>query len=655
MRLQLISPYQSINSLISPDMPDFVVLTGPNGSGKTHLLRGIESGQISVDGLKKDGAQARFFDATNIVPANSGSFSSQTLKQLRVQTIARLEQYKAQLRQDLLDNYEGLISKLRVLDKNNTSLDPLDLINSEEVDDQYTDLKVYPEFSHTVTVLRERRDAVHPTYMKNNGVTPGLVRFSEQKGISLWQISASDLDTEAIDLWGEVNVFQQNLGQLFVAYRDMLLMNDLKHNKRTRTGDETIRVYSVEEFVKRYGEPPWDFLNKLFIKARLPFQINKPSEFDYDDYLPQITKTNTNAILPFSSLSGGERVLMSFALCLYQARDVRQAVQYPELLLFDEIDAPLHPSMVKDIVDTINDVLVGERHIKVIMTTHSHTTVAIAPESAVYVIRDSKRIEKCTKEAALRLLTIGVPTLSISFDARRQVLVESRIDAQILDGLYRQLRPRLEVDISLEFIAASGAEKSENSNNEPGGADIVKSLVKQLAEAGNQSIYGLVDWDLKSTHDHRLRVLACGTRYSLDNCILDPCLIGLLICKDSKAEAVKLNLMLETENYPQLIEATSERMQELSNTVSTQLGYSDYSVNCNYIGQKTLLHPSDLLHGNGHELSRRILETFKFLRANCRNQTALLFRILNNVVSDSPHWIPSEIIEAFTDLVKPQE
>jgi AAA15 family ATPase/GTPase len=140
---------------------------------------------------------------------------------------------------------------------------------------------------------------------------------------------------------------------------------------------------------------------------------------------------------------------MSFALCLYYAEDRRQLVDYPKVLLFDEIDAPLHPSMTQSLLRTIQDVLINRHGIKVILTTHSPSTVALAPETSLYAMSKTesktelRRLQKTTKDKALTILTTGVPTLSIDYENRRQVFVESQYDAQFYEKIYEKLRDKL--------------------------------------------------------------------------------------------------------------------------------------------------------------------------------------------------------------------
>lgn len=51
MILKFNSAYQSITSLEETEINDFAVVTGLNGSGKTHLLNAIHNGQVNIEGI----------------------------------------------------------------------------------------------------------------------------------------------------------------------------------------------------------------------------------------------------------------------------------------------------------------------------------------------------------------------------------------------------------------------------------------------------------------------------------------------------------------------------------------------------------------------------------------------------------------------------
>ena len=58
MRIELNQQYKSITTLTTEELPDFAVLIGRNGAGKTQLLEALKEGQatipdIGVDELEK--------------------------------------------------------------------------------------------------------------------------------------------------------------------------------------------------------------------------------------------------------------------------------------------------------------------------------------------------------------------------------------------------------------------------------------------------------------------------------------------------------------------------------------------------------------------------------------------------------------------------
>ena len=51
MKIELNQPHLSIKKLATVDLPDFTVLIGRNGVGKTHLLEAIKSDRASITGI----------------------------------------------------------------------------------------------------------------------------------------------------------------------------------------------------------------------------------------------------------------------------------------------------------------------------------------------------------------------------------------------------------------------------------------------------------------------------------------------------------------------------------------------------------------------------------------------------------------------------
>lgn len=85
---------------------------------------------------------------------------------------------------------------------------------------------------------------------------------------------------------------------------------------------------------------------------------------------------------------------------------------FPDVLLLDEVDASLHPSMMKNMLEVIKNIFLMQG-VKVVLVTHSPTTIALAPEESIYVVNRSgkNRIEKKSKQDALAILTQGFATI----------------------------------------------------------------------------------------------------------------------------------------------------------------------------------------------------------------------------------------------------
>ncbi len=130
-----------------------------------------------------------------------------------------------------------------------------------------------------------------------------------------------------------------------------------------------------------------------------------------DNFLLSLIHTeNPSLQIDFNSLSSGERVLMALVASIYKSTSDQY---FPDVLLLDELDASLHPSMIKNILNVIQDVFI-KNDVKIILVTHSPTTIALCPEESIYVMNRTgmNRIEKRDRHSALSILTEGFATLN---------------------------------------------------------------------------------------------------------------------------------------------------------------------------------------------------------------------------------------------------
>ncbi|MCW1384903.1 AAA family ATPase [Novosphingobium sp. KCTC 2891] len=645
MRLQFNRTHLSVTSFPTIELPGFAVITGPNGAGKSHLLQAITNGSIQTDVAQANTPtqEIRMFDWNTLVPQDTGAFSSEHLRNEREQ--AR-------------NNFLGLR-------QHPEAMEPLRAIGrqwnlpSDYIDNPTKLLGLPSEVLATMVpagmdvVVVEEQIAAAANASSNwilqhtdDNTKATLIAMSTAAKRPIIAMNDKHLDTSGIPNWGRSDLFQQSFARLFVAYRDAKVANLLAELQASK-GQTGVEFLSEEEFSKENGPPPWDFVNQTVKSAGLDFEINSPSLYDFSPYTPQLTKNSSGSVVNFSSLSSGEKILMSFAFCVYYANDRRQLAVYPKLILLDEIDAPLHPAMTKSLVDTITGTLVGEFGINVLATTHSPSTVAMSPEDSLFMMRPGRPgLTQVKKAEALNILTVGVPTLAISFDGRRQVFVESPADAKTYDALYKLLKPRIVSERSLEFVSTGGQTNV--------GCDVVKRLVESLVGAGNQSVFGLIDHDGHHQGSARIAVLGDGKRNGLENFIFDPLLIAALICRDVKEHRSAIG-MVDSLTYPSFLLQGPSDMQEIVDRV-TEAVFGDLSeqrIETEYFGSYSLSLDQRWLLEDDHSLEAKVIDAFPSIQALTKRQAGKLMQhIVGKVLSDRIELLPRAIADTIVNLLE---
>lgn len=527
MRLTFNRNFKSIFKFDPIDLPEFTVLTGVNGAGKSHLLEAIENGSVTVDNIppnQPNGSnQIRRFDCNSLVPRDTGSIS-----------IGMIGQEQSSHWMQIIQNRESVIDKFKSQVKQ-IGIPAIELLEVKKIlaldETTLLSLGVEPErTSHIINSIRNIANNIDSEATNLFVQTDHQNRYKlitsvkRNTSLPLFAMEQYDFYEAYPKITHAVDLFQQSFARLFTSYQRLWQKNKLRQTAHNE--GESRSFLSEEEFQKKHGIPPWKLLNDLLSAAEFDFKVNEPDKWEDEAYEPILTDKNRGAKVKFNDLSSGERILMSFALCLYHANNPDSVTEFPKLLLFDEIDAPLHPSMTRSLLRTIQTTLVEQYHIKVILTTHSPSTVALAPAESIYVMHKyaENRLQSKSKDAALSVLTAGVPTLSINYENRWQVFVESKYDVEYYSSLYEKLKPKLYPEISLSFIASAAGGN--------GNCTQVINFVEQLVANGNKTVAGIIDWDNKNNDKDTIFVLGRDERYSIENFLLDPTLIGLLLLRE---------------------------------------------------------------------------------------------------------------------------
>lgn len=231
----------------------------------------------------------------------------------------------------------------------------------------------------------------------------------------------------------ELGLLGLNYFQDTASYLDHKEKNILNHFRNTQYGENNL-VFTADEFIEKYGAPPWETINQIFLDTGLNYEFIEP---DLTRRRPSIAsvlidKIN-NTIVDVNEMSTGEKTILAMAAFFYNADII---AEIPDVFLFDEPDALLHPEFSKKLVYILNDYIVGKLKKKVIMTTHSPSTVAIVPDDCIFICeKKSFKARPATKDEALNNLTQNINSLSILHENRKQVFVEDDSDAYIFEFL----------------------------------------------------------------------------------------------------------------------------------------------------------------------------------------------------------------------------
>lgn len=395
------------------------------------------------------------------------------------------------------------------------------------------------------------------------------------------------------------------------------------------------------EIDRDLGEAPWTKINNAFERYGVHYRVNFP-ENDTLHFQCRFSDTKYNVPnIEFSDLSSGEKMIVTFVLWAYN----QKISSLNNLILMDEPDAHLHPSMCKLFLKIVSEILVQEYGIQVILTTHNPSTVALSPEAGIFVMnKDSnQRIIKATKAEALEKLTENLLLVTTSF---RVVLVEDKNDCKFYETIYAEL-------VALEFIEANPplAFKPASTNSSSGGRTVVQGWVNKLNKADSQDnslegfIHGIIDRDENNTLQKNLHVLK---RYSIENYLVDPILVfvTLLLNDHNKAKEIakdtkytKGNLHeLYNEGQQVLLEISGKILAEVQSIIPYNQKHSLTKVK--FINDQEIEYPHYLLNMKGHDLFNIFEQVFG--KSITRDNLILAIAVTR--------LIPIEIKEIFTSI-----
>ncbi|MDD5361182.1 MAG: ATP-binding protein [Ignavibacteria bacterium] len=591
MKIKITQKHKSISPPCEFDLPQFSVLTGKNGSGKTHLLEAIadpNKSQVFLNGaiLKN----IRYIKFNGLNPKIEENCNPQIISQFIKNSWNSYDNaMKSILTESVLNHNIDRLFK-RIGDKN--------IIN-------YTS-KIFEVTKKPLGKLTEDDYA----------------------------------DNFDISFIAQTDFFTAQFALVFKNYHKRQEENNINEYYLSKGNASSRPVLSKNEFEDKFGTPPWDFVNKILLQTNIPYEVNSPIGTRVDsDFTFKLKDRTAGFEISSRDLSTGEKVLLSLALAIYNAGG---DVGKPDLLLIDEPDAGLHPSMSKMMVDILNKNIVTDNKIQTVISTHSPTTIIASEGVSIYQMTRSDNIpRKISTQQAVEILSSDIPFLKISNDKRRQVFVESKYDVnyyELLTNIYSRIEKLPAEPIYLPAKTTSGSNCTE-----------VIAIVNNLSKNGNDQVYGIIDWDNANSSFGRVIVLGESDRYAIENYLLDPFLMGILFIRERKLNFSDFGIASYT-NYSDVSKLTQEEAQQIVNKVLLDLNLNSTNLVSSKLHNGWILNISkEFNFHKGHDLELLYKSKYPFLNAYKR-EDELKKDVIEKVINDYPHLTPIKIFEAIKKI-----
>ena len=432
MKIELRGPYKSITTLTTDELPDLAILIGRNGVGKSQLLSALNERQAVIPAIGV--GEIELYDMNSFRTANTNTANRQTSgfaqdtanaylmsspgEQPFIETAAAIfDEFASdiecnsgfQARDDFESNLRNDVRQMRdfgVFTENDPESPYKKKLNEQVLTPLAQDVGRRPSVHHSNS-LNGNPAALLSAAMKLNGKLPhevtrdDIVRTSHYEGDTMSNSVSTVFATYKID-------------QFFWAHR--------------RIETENVAFAELITQYRSESSPPWEALREILSAMRGAAGEDGLFNFDFSDpenyhlaldnhqgfsFKSEMTNRTTGTRYELDSLSSGERILMGLCLASFNHQYLGRPT--PKLLLLDELDAVLHPSMVAALVDTLKTLFVAQGT-KVLMTSHSPMSVAALEESSIFrVARTGGHVDvsRTTKVEAINELSEGLATVDM--------------------------------------------------------------------------------------------------------------------------------------------------------------------------------------------------------------------------------------------------
>lgn len=447
-------------------IPSFVILTGVNGVGKTQLLKMMSDTQNPV-------CHCVFSDNGNIAPI---ILSSSMKKELNIDGLIV---YKNKLLDNLAE--ERKQQRFAQMYKDTVKHNEQQL---QSVTDSVEKKRILREIEESKKVVKNFQNIIKGLHEYAYDVE--ISKISSKLGKDPLDITDNEIReyanpyfntlTEIADFERFIKQEENERNEMFVK-----LSKEKRENEIAAVRDKERSFETINRLFRKYG---FDYFTMLD-----PF----PSDKSRNGVI--LFEGKNGEMVQYDALSSGEQMIVKFIIWA-MGKDIRG--NRINTMLLDEPDAHLHPSMCKMMVDILHEISKpqseGGSGIRVIITTHSPSTAAFAPEGSLFVMEKdghgNRFVRRTDVDEAVAVLSQGVFTFdkvikqfSMVLDSNKEnvIFVEGKTD---VDHLIKAM-DILGYDLNVEIIDMHDATTLAN---------FIKSTPAKLFPA-KKKLIALFDYD----------------------------------------------------------------------------------------------------------------------------------------------------------------
>ena len=430
MRITLQHPYKSIATLETNELPNFAVLIGRNGAGKTQLLEALKGGQAEIPGVSTD--EIEKYDMVSFRPPNTGA-AGRRANRFAIETadLYRLGEHgrraPIETATEIFERFSGDIERnsgvekreefVRTLREGIRQMQDFAVFASDGEKSTQYHVELYRQVIGPLVREKDRRNSSPPKKSFDNNPA-ALVSTAMKLADKLpHELTRDDIIAAA---QYEGATIANTISTVFAAYKwDQFSWAHKQIQTKSISYQDLLDQYQAKY------RPPWTILHEIMSEMRqaagddglFDFEFSDPDDYemtldnmDQFSFKAEMTNRTNGAQYDLASLSSGEKILMALCLIAFNQYLGRRR---PKLLLLDELDAVLHPSMAAALVTTLKSLFVPSGT-KVLLTSHSPMTVATLDEGDIFrVVRKNGGVNvfPTTKTEAINELSEGIATV----------------------------------------------------------------------------------------------------------------------------------------------------------------------------------------------------------------------------------------------------